>query len=43
MRFRIRPLHRGDAEDALAAFQSDPMMGRQGEVRDLTSAQRYVD
>jgi len=38
----LRPLRADDARDVLAAFTSDPAMARQGTVRDLDEAARYV-
>lgn len=39
----LRPVRTDDAARVLEAFLAHPDMGRQGEVRDLPSAQRYVD
>lgn len=38
----LRPLHPGDAADVLAAFVSSPDMSRQGDVANLSDADRYV-
>ncbi|WP_446664490.1 GNAT family N-acetyltransferase [Flexivirga sp. B27] len=38
----VRPLAKHDAEAVLAAFRSDPQMRRQGTVRDVSEAHRYV-
>ncbi|WP_120002843.1 GNAT family N-acetyltransferase [Nesterenkonia muleiensis] len=38
----LRRLALDDAEDVLAGFTADPEMERQGEVKDLESAQTYI-
>lgn len=39
----LRPLGPGDAADVMTGFQADPQMRRQGDVRDLDSASRYIE
>lgn len=41
--YRIRPVRPDDAAAVLDAFGSAPDMARQGDVRDLATAQGYVD
>lgn len=38
----MRPLRHTDAPQVLRAFESDPLMSRQGTVGDLAQAQRYT-
>lgn len=39
----LRRLVPSDADDVLAAFDSDPDMARQGDVTDLATARGYID
>ena len=38
----VRSLSLQDADDVVAGFTADPQMNRQGDVRDLPTAQKYI-